>query len=293
GCYGDLIRECQRIERDGTALAAGIMIGNPFTDVPELSSQVFVLTADDPAAAEREAVRIAEEFWPNRHRMQAKLISIDRAIAQARTMAGPVAFTDAADATSSGASGDSNLILRALHEAGYDRRVLAPIVDPAAARAAHRAGVGAVVDVTLGGQHNPARFPPMPVRAEVALLSNGRSKLETMGAALDAGPTAVLAFAPNFTVVVLSRSVSLFDRAMFYACGLDPTDFDLVVVKSPYCEFHMFDQWVEKNFNIDVPGATSANLPTLGHTVCARPMFPMDEVADFKLEPMIYARMAA
>jgi len=36
GCYGDLIREAQRIERDGTSLAAGIMIGNPFTDVPEL-----------------------------------------------------------------------------------------------------------------------------------------------------------------------------------------------------------------------------------------------------------------
>ena len=42
GCYGDLIRECQRIERDGSALAAGIMIGNPFTDVPELCTQVLV-----------------------------------------------------------------------------------------------------------------------------------------------------------------------------------------------------------------------------------------------------------
>ena len=103
GCYGDLIRDCQRIERDGTALAAGIMIGNPFTDVPELCSQVLVMTDDDAARARREALRLAEEFWPQRSCMQGKLISLERAVAQARAMAGPVLFTDAADATSSGA----------------------------------------------------------------------------------------------------------------------------------------------------------------------------------------------
>src|SRR3954452_3425658 len=31
GCYGDLIRECQRLEREGKAVSAGVMIGNPFT----------------------------------------------------------------------------------------------------------------------------------------------------------------------------------------------------------------------------------------------------------------------
>ena len=56
----------------------------------------------------------------------------------------------------------------------------------------------------------------MPVRAEVQLLSDGRSRLETMKISLDAGPTAVLTF-DNFTVVVLSRTVSLFDRAMYYS----------------------------------------------------------------------------
>ena len=81
GCYGDLIRECQRIERDGTAMAAGIMIGNPFTDVPELCCQTIVMAANDEATATREAVRLAEEFWPQRHRMQGKFISLDRAIA--------------------------------------------------------------------------------------------------------------------------------------------------------------------------------------------------------------------
>lgn len=289
GCYGDLIREAQRIERDGTALAAGIMIGNPFTDVPELCSQVIVATDGREATATREAVRLAEEFWPLRHRMQGKFISLERAIAQAATMQGPVVFTDAADATSSGATGDSNLILKGLRENNYRKRALAQIVDPTAAAAAHRAGVGATIAVTLGGALDTGRFSPMPVTARVRALSDGQARLETMKLGLDAGPTAVLTF-DNFTVVVFSRTVSLFDRAMYYANGLDPRDFDLIVVKSPHTEYHMYDAWVEKNFNIDVPGSTSANLPTLGHTICARPIFPLDEGVSFNPHATLYSR---
>ncbi|MGO4570559.1 M81 family metallopeptidase [Microvirga sp. 2TAF3] len=289
GCYGDLIRECQRIERNGTAMAAGIMIGNPFTDVPELCTQVLVMTDGNAEVAQREATRLAKEFWPQRFRMQGKLIPLDRAIAQAATIDGPVVFTDAADATSSGATGDSNAILKALCDSGYRKRVLAQIVDPQVADAAHEAGVGATIEVTLGGYYDSTRFKPMSVRAEVKLLSNGRSRLETMKIGLEAGPTAVLTFG-NFTVVVLSRTVSLFDRAMYYSNGVDPQDFDLIVVKSPHTEHHMYDGWVEKNFNVDAPGATSANLKSLGHTICSRPMYPLDENVEFTPEVSLYVR---
>jgi microcystin degradation protein MlrC len=289
GCYGDLIRECRRLEHEGTALAATILIGNPFTDVPELCSQVVVTTDGDPNLARREAMRLAAEFWAQRFRMQGKLIGLDRAIAQARSIDGPVLFTDAADATSSGATGDSNVIVKALRDAGYGKRVLAQIVDPVAAAAAHAVGVGATITVTLGGALDPARFAPMVLEAKVRLLSDGKSRLETMKIGLDAGPSAVLVF-DNFTIVVLSWTVSLFDRAMYYSNGIDPRDFDLIVVKSPHTEFHMYDAWVEKNFNIDVPGATSADLKSLGHKVCARPMYPLDEGVTFGPKAVIYAR---
>ncbi len=287
GCYGELIREARRMEIDGTAMSAGIMIGNPFTDVPELCSQVIVATDGDADLAKAEALLLAREFWPLRHRMQGKLVSLQRAIAQAATVAGPVLFTDAADATSSGATGDSNLILKGLRDAAYPKRVLAQIVDPAAAATAHSAGVGATITVGLGGGIDSGRFSPMEVRAKVRVLSDGQARLETMKTGLDAGPTAVLEF-DNFTVVVFSKTLSLFDRAMYYANGLDPKDFDLIVVKSPHTEHHMYDAWVDNNFNVDVPGATSANLKSLGHTLCARPMFPLDEGVAFEPVATIY-----
>src|SRR5258705_753269 len=289
GCYGELIREATRLELEGTAMSAGIMIGNPFTDVPKLCSQGVVATAGDKATAEAEAIRLATEFWPLRHRMQGKLVSLQRAIAQATSIDGPVIFTDAPDATSSGATGDSNLILKGLRAAGYRKRVLAQIVDPATAAAAHRAGVGATIDVGLGGGLDTGRFSPMPVTATVRSLSDGQARLETMNSALDAGPTAVLEF-DNYTVVVFSRTLSLFDRAMYFSNGLDPRDFDLIVVKSPHTEHHMYDAWVDANFNIDVAGATSANLKSLGHTICARPMYPLDDGVEFNPVATLYSR---
>jgi microcystin degradation protein MlrC len=263
------------------------MIGNPFTDVPELCSQVLIVAERDRVLAEREAVRLAHEFWPLRHRMQGKLIALDRAIAQAKHIAGPVVFTDAADATSSGATGDSNVVVKALLAAGYQKRVLAQIVDAPAARAAHAAGVGASITVRLGGALDTGRFTPMQVTATVESLSRGRGRFETMRSAYDAGPTAVLSFG-TVTMLVISETVGLIDRSLYYANGLDPRDFDLIVVKCPHTEYQMYDAWVQKNFNIDAPGATSADLKSLGHTICRRPVFPLDEGVEFTPAPVLY-----
>lgn len=288
GCYGDKIRECKRLEADGIALTAGVMIGNPFTDVPELCSQVIVMTeAQKEEEAIDAATRLADAFWQERALMQPKLISLPRAIAQAQACTGPVVFTDAADATSSGASGDSNAILSALRASGYSRPVLAQIVDAPAAAAAHAAGVGATIDVTLGGTIDPERFPPMRVTATVRLLFDGRARTELRGSVQNAGPSAVLEF-DNFTVVVLSEAVSLVDRSHYYAAGLDPRHFALIVVKAPHVARHMYDDWVEANFNIDAPGATSANVHGFPYKLCPRPIFPLEADTPFEPRPEIY-----
>jgi microcystin degradation protein MlrC len=114
----------------------------------------------------------------------------------------------------------------------------------------------------------------------VKSLSDGKFRSESFGWPWDSGDTAVLE-AGNLTLVVGTRPVSLFDRSWFYANGQDPRHFNLVVVKSPHCEHHMFADWCVKLFNVDAPGSTSANVRGLGHTKCARPMFPLDSEVAF------------
>jgi len=70
------------------------------------------------------------------------------------------------------------------------------------------------------------------------------------------------------------------DRSLFLAHGQDPECFDLIVVKSPGAYARYFT-WATKNFNVDVPGATSANLQSLPYRHCRRPIFPLDSDASF------------
>lgn len=292
GVFGDVIRQAQEVESGPAGLSAGMFIGNPFTDVPELRCYSVVCTDNDPDGATREALRLAESFWPRRRQMQARLTPLDVAVREAASLVGQgtVALVDAADATSSGASGDSNALLRALLDSGYPGSVLVPIVDAGAVAAAVAAGIGGEIRTTLGGALD-RRFAPLAVDAVVRHLSDGRFRSESFRQEWSSGLTAVLQCG-RFTIVATSRPVHLFDRSLFYAHGQDPRDFDAVVVKSPHCQHHMYAEWCTRLINVDAPGSTSANLPTLGHTRCRRPIFPLDGDPEFRPTAKLFRRNA-
>jgi microcystin degradation protein MlrC len=287
GLFGKIVREAQAVERGPAGLSAGIFIGNPFTDVPELGTNSLVITDGDAGLATREALRLAGDFWNLHEKLQSKLTSMAETVRLAAAAKGRVTLTDAADATSSGASGDSNAILRVLVEAGFRRRTLLPLVDPPAVKAAFEAGVDAKLQVSVGGALDPARFRPLPIEGRVKMLSDGRFPSESHGHMWDSGKTAVLE-SENYTIVLTSRPVSLYDRSLFLAHGQDPARFDAVVVKSPHCQPRFFNEGSELVINVDAPGATSANLKSLGHKVCPRPIFPLDENVTFKPEARVY-----
>ena len=71
-----------------------------------------------------------------REHLQQPLTGLAESIALAAAGQGRIVLVDAADATSSGAPGDSNAILRAMLESGYRRTALIPIVDAPAVEAA-------------------------------------------------------------------------------------------------------------------------------------------------------------
>jgi microcystin degradation protein MlrC len=287
GLFGQIVRKAQAVESGDGGLSAGMFIGNPFTDVPDLCSNAFVVTDGDPDRAQEVAVHLAQEFWQVRQQLQSKLTSLDESVRLAAEAKGRVILKDAADATSSGASGDSNAILRALLGARFRRKTLIPIVDPPAAKVASEAGQGKIVQVTLGGAFDPARFKPLPLECRVVMISDGAFRSESHGEEWHAGVTAVLQ-AANYTVVVTTHPVSLYDRSLFLAHGLDPAQFDAVAVKSPHCQPRFFDEGAELVLNVDAPGSTSANLKSLGHKNCRRPIFPLDDHVNWRPEPHLF-----
>ncbi len=292
GSISHAVNAAKAIEQSPGGLSAAMIWGNPFTDVPALASNSFVVTDNDPTRAEREALRIANLFWDHHEKMQVPLTSlVDAARITKENLSGTVVLVDAADATSSGASGDSNAILRALIDIGYKGTALIPIVDPEMVSAAFAAGVSNPVKGKVGGALDQRRFTPLPMEGRVRMLFDGWFHSETTRELWQAGRTAVIQ-SGSFTLIVTSRAVSLYDRALFLAHGCNPRHFAAVVVKSPHCEPHMFKAWAARYVDVDAPGSTSANLRSLGHTKCARPIFPLDPDVKFMPEVKLFQRQS-
>ena len=66
GIFCKRVAEAVAVENSATGLSAGIFIGNPFTDVPDVSSNVIISTNDDEKLAVDTATKIAAEFWRDR-----------------------------------------------------------------------------------------------------------------------------------------------------------------------------------------------------------------------------------
>jgi microcystin degradation protein MlrC len=325
GRFGDAIRMCEAIEAEfdgsagwhgggasvgnagGTGLVAGVLIGNAFTDVPALQSNVLVQRADgDQAQAAADARKIATLMWENKARFLAELTSLTDSIAQATALLPTTSndgtkvtvFSDAADATSSGASGDSNAILIGLLEQGFAGKALVPIVDPQAVAAAHAIGLhpaplpssslpsssSAVEGILVGGRLDPTRFTPYPLPSErttiTALFADpGGFKYEN-GVVGHAGKAAVLRVTTTaggtVDVLVVEQSCYFVGQRAFQAFGCTPTDYDVVVIKSPNGFRPHYEAVAAAIVPVDVPGSTSANLQSLPYKQVKRPIFPLD-----------------
>jgi microcystin degradation protein MlrC len=280
------IRTC--LKRAMDCLSGGLFLGNPFTDVSDLCSNVFLTADGNPAAHIADAESIAREFWEMRHHLQQPLTSLEDSVRLACGLRGRVVLVDAADATSSGAPGDSNAIVAELLRQQCARTALAPVVDSPAVHKAFAAGVGANLTVDVGGTLDP-RHRPLRVTGRVRLLSDGELKSESHGETWYAGRTAVLECGP-VTLVLTTRPVSLYDRTLFLANGQDPAGFAMTVVKSPLSQPRFFADGAERLINVDAPGATSANLHSLGHTRCVRPLFPLDEIEQYTPRARVFRR---
>ena len=280
GLFGQAIRTCQEFEASEGGLSAAIFIGNPFTDVPDLRTNVIVTTDNDPVRAKEVAESIARFMWNQRDHLQADLVGLDGAIGIANETDGLTVFSDAADATSSGASGDSNHILRGLLESGYGKQALLPLVDPPAVARAFDAGVGATLSLSLGGALDPDRHPPLECEAYVKSLHDGVYRME--GGTMESGGRTTVLQVRTCSILVTTLPVSIMGRRVFESRGLNPVDFDLCVCKSPNGFRTHYQAIAKRIVPVDVPGSTSANLSSLPYERCPRPMFPLDD--DVKTE---------
>jgi microcystin degradation protein MlrC len=160
--------------------------------------------------------------------------AVQHAMRVAQTATRPVILADTQD--NPGVGGDANTtgLLRALLKAGAQDAALGLICDPAAAAAAHRAGVGARIDIALGGCPQVLGDEPLRGSFLVEALSEGKFVFGgpmMNGKEADLGPMACLRIG-GVRIVVSSGKAQLLDRNMYRAVGIEPEAMKILVNKS-------------------------------------------------------------
>jgi microcystin degradation protein MlrC len=131
----------QALEAELHVLSAGLATVQPWLDVPEFGTTAWITTVGDVDFAGNETMRLAEDVWNRRADYRIELATAADAVRTAHGVTdGLVVLSDAADATTSGAPGDSTWLLRELMQYDWPRGAAVTLVAPEVVEAARLLG---------------------------------------------------------------------------------------------------------------------------------------------------------
>lgn len=191
---------------------------------------------------------------------------------------GPVVIAEKSDNPGGGAPGDATHVLWELIRNGVQQAAVCTIRDPETVKQAMAAGVGSVIDVSLGGKASKLGGDPVTGKAYVKSVSDGRYTLRSpmgRGYSFDTGPSVGLLI-EGVDVTVISGAMQPLDAQQMKLNGFDPLDYRIIVVKSAN---HFRAWWTDVAsliIDCDPPGIASNDLSTFTFTKKNRKLYPLD-----------------
>ncbi len=290
-----LLDHARRLETDPRVVDVTVAGGFPPADVVDAGLSIVVTTDDDPVLADRLADALAADAWARRDGFLGGVTSFGEAAAIIRSLAdggvpgnGPLVLVDIGDNPWTGGPGDSAELVRFLLAERVAGAAVALVKDPAVVRAAGAAGPGASLDVDLGAKTDRLHGSPLPVRAYVRLLGDGRYEHDgpmMTGLHVDLGPTALLVCRPpdddahpGVEVLVTTRAETPIDLNVFRAHGVEPTRRRVLGLKGKGHFRAAFEPIARRVVLVEGPGITGADLSRLAFTKIRRPIWPLDEI---------------
>jgi microcystin degradation protein MlrC len=293
-----LMERAHVIEEDPRVINVTIAGGFPLGDNPDAGFGVLVTTNDDPDLAAELANELATEAWSLRDGFLGGVASFEHAAELIHSLdseedvdmpvSGPLVLVDIADNPWSGGPGDSVELLRFLFAQRVEGAAIALVRDPEVVREAIAAGPGGKIAVNLGGKTDRLHGEPLPVRAHVKLLSDGRYVNDgpmMAGLTVDLGPTALLLCepasgpsSPPVEVLVTTRAETPVDLNVFRCHGIEPTRHRVLGLKGKGHFRAAFEPIARRVVLVEGPGTTGADLSRLTFRKVRRPIWPLDPV---------------
>lgn len=212
--------------------------GFPAADFADCGPSV-VAYGTSQTAADRAADEIAASVLASEAAFRGRVYAPEEGVREAMRIAAsgarrPVVISDTQDNPGAGGTSDTMGMAHALVAGGATRAAMGVVVDPAAAAAAHAAGLGATVRLALGARSGIPGDRPLEATFTVEALSDGSFVAPGPfygGTRMRLGPSACLRLG-EVRFVVGSRKAQLADQAMYRFVGIEPTREAILVNKS-------------------------------------------------------------
>lgn len=306
GTFAQRLKDkCKDIERRDGVLNCSVMHGFPLQDTDFCGMYPMVTTENDTELAERLVSELAAWIWAHREDSVLKLDSLDETLHKARSLLdehgrferrpttyvgrsghAPVVIADSGDNPGGGAPGDGTHLLRGiLATEGLGRVAFISIFDPETAKAAVAAGVGATIDVRLGGKLDcPRSGEPIETKAYVKSISDGYEFVRggtAYGIPYLLGPTVRLVIGDAVDVIVVSGLCQAYDDSQARPHGIIIDEYDVICVKSSNHFRAFYGHFTDKILTVDLPGLSSSALDSFEHSQLKDPIYPLDPHTQF------------
>jgi microcystin degradation protein MlrC len=258
-----------------------MLVGYVWADEPRSAASV-VVTGTNPAAEEKIAKNLAQQYWDVRRQFSFgdEVCPLDECIAKAmKSPTHPMVLADSGDNPTGGGNGDQATVLEALLKANATGVVFGGIADRPAVEACYAAGVGKTIPLSIGATLDPIASKPVKVQATVKALLDEKDPAKREAAVQIQGVTLILsAYRRPYHEIV-----------DFTKLGIDPKAAKILVVKSGYLEPEI-KAIANPNLMALTDGSINQDIVHLPKNKYRPPTFPFVDGLTFKPSVYVSAR---
>ncbi|HWG46014.1 MAG TPA: M81 family metallopeptidase [Gemmataceae bacterium] len=267
------------LEQQPGILAASLLPGFAYADVPQMGPSIVVVSDGDPEHARRAADRLAEDLWQAREQFAVPLPDAASAVAQAlHADKLPVVLVDTGDNVGGGSAGDGTTILSELLRQGATDSVVC-LYAPEEVRQCAAAGVNAEVALVVGGKVDRLHGEPLPVTGCVRLLHDGtyiEPEVRHGGRRINhMGDTALVELPGRNWLVLNTLRHPPFSLGQLTCLGIRPREQRVLVVKAAIAYKAAYAPLAGTILAVDTPGLTAVNPERLPYRHIRRPLYPL------------------
>lgn len=281
-----IFKRLEAAEHRKEVLSAGILMTQAYLDVPKLGWSVLIVTDHRPDLGSQLADELAALCWPIREQLVITFLPAPACLDRALKCEGqPVVIADGADATNSGGGGDSIHLLQEMIGRRIPGGALTIMVDPSAVAHANQAGAGGAFAFAVGGKRDHVFSKPLRISGRVKSLHESAAYVLTghggNNLKINMGRAAVVQVA-DVTLLLVELPGPGSTPLMYRCVGLEPKDFKVVIVKSPAGFRAEFGPFAADIILSDCPGCASSRFSSLPYRQINRPLWPLDQIGDWR-----------